>query len=83
MVTVVVVVIPGSRPAGLLASGTPLSGGYDQANEKNCFFFRPHNIYNVMRSGRAVMPWPGTPWVWRSVSSPTLLTSCRFFIAKS
>ena len=27
VVTVVVVVIPGSRPAGLLASGTPLSGG--------------------------------------------------------
>ena len=27
VVPVVVVVIPGSRPAGLLASGTPLSGG--------------------------------------------------------
>ena len=26
-VTAVAVVIPGSRPAGLLASGTPLSGG--------------------------------------------------------
>ena len=63
---------------------------HDQAKEQNCllsiilfFFFRRYNIYNVMRSGRAVMPWPGTPWAWRSVSSPTLLTSCRFFIAKS
>ena len=47
------------------------------------FFFQLYNIYNVMRSGRAVMPWPDIPWAWRSVSSPTLLTSCRFITKSS